>query len=111
MFGQQDLLELEGIDMHSTGHYRRTRTRRIPAPSMPDAFGPGRQHIRGIVPLVSASGPMSSQVDKVRRAFPWRRRVMVAGDAERYVALREQAHDRWAIPTGVTEFNAATSLG
>ena len=76
-----------------------------------NALGPGRQGIHRIMSLVASPRTMASDIDEIRSAFPWRRRVMVIGDAKRYVVGREQAHDFRRIPTGVAELEAVASPG
>ena len=52
---------------------------------------------------------MSAQIDEVSSAFPWRGRIMVIGNTERYVSVRQHAKNVWRIPTGMTEFKAVSA--
>ena len=55
---------------------------------------------------VPALRPMSAQIDEVSSAFPWRGRVVVIGNTERYVSIRQRAKNSRRIPTGMTELKA-----
>ena len=71
-----------------------------------DRLAPGSERCSGVSPLVAAARTMAPQVDEVSSEFPWSGRIMVVGDAERYVSIRQHAKDLWRIPTGMTEFKA-----
>ena len=53
---------------------------------------------------------MSAQIDEVSSAFPRGGRIMVIGDTQRDVSIREHAKNIWRIPTGVTEFKAVSAV-
>src|ERR1700679_352531 len=53
---------------------------------------------------------MSAQIDEVSSAFPGGGRIMVIGDTQRYVSIREHAKNIWRIPTGMTEFKAVSAV-
>ena len=60
--------------------------------------------------LVSAARAMTTQIDEVSGAFPGGWRIVVIGNTERYVSIREHAKNIWRIPTGVAEFKAVSAV-
>ena len=53
---------------------------------------------------------MTPQIDEVSSAFPWGRSIVVIGDAQRDVSIREHTKNVWRIPTGMTEFKAVSAV-
>src|ERR1700722_5658526 len=74
-----------------------------------DRLAPGGERCSRVTTLVPAARSMSAQIDEVSSAFPWGGRIMMIGDTERYVSIREHAKNIWRIPTGMTEFKAVTA--
>src|ERR1700712_125213 len=110
---QQHLLQLQGIDRRGAllvviEEYEHVVPLCFPRP---DALGPCRQGIFRVVPFISPTGTMTSDIDKVRRPFPGCRRVMMVGDAQRDVLLREKAHDGRRIPAGMAKLETVASFG
>lgn len=57
-----------------------------------------------------SSRAMSTNVDKIGCALPWRRRVMVVGNTKRDVFVRQKAQDRWRMPTRMPKLETITPL-
>ena len=47
---------------------------------------------------------MAADVNEIRRALPWRRRISVVGDTKRDVRVRQQAEGARRVPAGMPEF-------
>ena len=60
--------------------------------------------------LVAALGSVPADVDEIGSALPGCRRVMMIGNAERYVLLSQQPEYRRLIPARMPEFEAVASL-
>src|ERR1700722_1773598 len=75
-----------------------------------DRLAPGGERCSRVMSLVSAARAMTTQIDEVSSAFPGGGRIMVIGDKQNYVSIRENAKNIWRIPTGMTEFKAVSAV-
>jgi hypothetical protein len=48
------------------------------------------------------------RIDEVGGAFPWRWRIVVVGNAERYVPIGQILESVWRKPTRMSEFKAVS---
>src|SRR5438105_8609185 len=81
----------------------------LPLPG-PDATSPIGKRGLAIMVLVAALGSVPADVDEIGSALPGRRRVMMIGNAERYVLLSQQPEYRRLIPARMPEFEAVAAL-
>ena len=70
-----------------------------------DRLAPGRKGSSRVATFVSAARAMATQINEVCGAFPWRWRIMVVGNAERYVSIGQNSKNVCRVPTGMTEFS------
>ena len=81
---------------------------KLPMPRL-DRLAQGGKGSSRVATFVSAARAMASKIDEVSGAFPWRWRIMVVGNAERYVSIGQDSQNIWRIPTGMTEFKAVSA--
>ena len=81
---------------------------KVPVPRL-DRLAPGRKGSSRVSTFVSAARAMATQIDEVSGAFPWRWRIMVVGNAERYVSIGQNSKNVCRVPTGMTEFKAVSA--
>src|ERR1700760_3687472 len=74
----------------------------------PNARRPLRECLRTIMPLIASARTMSTNVDEIGGALPWRGRIVMIRKAKRNVSLREQPQDVRPIPARIAEFKTVT---
>ena len=62
------------------------------------------------MPLVTATGSVAPDIDKIGGAPPWRRSVVMIRNAERDVLIGQQAEDFWRIPARMAKFETVAAL-
>jgi hypothetical protein len=68
-----------------------------------DRVRPAVQRPLRIAAFVPARGPVAAEVDVVGGDFPWRRGVVVVGEAECGVVVAEQVENRRVVPAWMAE--------
>src|SRR5258707_2201287 len=61
------------------------------------------------MPLVASAGAVAPDIDEIGSALPWRRRVVMIGNAQRNILPRQQAQDVSRIPGGMAKLKAVAA--
>src|SRR3954453_1745447 len=75
-----------------------------------DAFCPVLKDLSAIMVLVAAARSVPPYIDKIGRALPRCRRLVVIRQAKRDVSLGKQAQDFRGVPTGGAALEAVATL-
>src|SRR4051812_48447525 len=75
-----------------------------------DAFCPILKNLGPIMALVAAARSVPPYIDKIGRAFPRCRRVVMVRQAKRDVSVGKQSQDFRGVPTGMAKLKAVAPL-